>query len=75
MRLGRARGFLLRLARRRALSVGFGAALLLPALWLEFGGHRSAGWIDGVSLILGATGAALLWTGLTGARPDWIDEP
>jgi hypothetical protein len=24
--------------------------------------------------VAGATGVALLWTGLTGARPDWIDE-
>jgi hypothetical protein len=74
MRLGRVRGFLLRLARRRVLSSGIGAGLLLPALWLEFGGGHSAWWVDGVSLILGGTGAALLWTGLTGARPDWIDE-
>jgi hypothetical protein len=24
--------------------------------------------------VAGATGAALLWTGLVGARPDWIDD-
>jgi hypothetical protein len=74
MRLGRARGLLLRLARRRLLSVGLGLALALPALWVEIGGRDGRWWIDGLSLILAATGAALAWSGLTGNRPDWIDE-
>ena len=30
--------------------------------------------MDGLSLVVGATGLALLWTGLTGASPDWIDD-
>jgi hypothetical protein len=72
MTMRRARGALLRLIRRRALTLGLGSALLLPALWLEFGGHE-AWWVDGLSLVVGATGAALLWTGLVGLRPDWID--
>ena len=74
MRLGRARGLLLRLARRRLLSVGVGLTLLLPALWVETTGRGGRWWVDGLSLILGATGAALAWSGLTGSRPDWIDE-
>jgi hypothetical protein len=69
----RARGALLRLIRRRALAVGLGAALIAPAVWLELGGHE-AWWVDGVGLVVGATGAALLWTGLVGLRPDWIDQ-
>jgi len=68
----RARGALLRLVRRRALALGLGTALLVPALWLELRSHE-AWWVDGLSLVVGATGAALLWTGLVGVRPDWID--
>jgi hypothetical protein len=70
----RARGMLLRLARRRLMSTIAGLVLLLPAAWLEFSGCCGAAWIDGLALVLGATGAAFLWTALTGIRPDWIDE-
>jgi hypothetical protein len=72
MIMRRARGALLRLVRRRALALGLGTALLVPALWLELRGHE-AWWVDGLSLVVGATGAAFLWTGLVGVRPDWID--
>ena len=72
--LKRGRGALLRLSRRRWPAVLAGAALVLPALWLEFGGRYDDWWVDGLSLVLGATGAALVWTGLVGARPDWIDD-
>ena len=72
MMIRRARGALLRLVRRRALAIGLGAALLVPALWLELGG-QAAWWVDGLGLVVGATGAALVWTGLVGMRPDWID--
>ena len=72
MMMRRARGALLRLVRRRALAIGLGAALLVPALWLELDGHE-AWWVDGLSLVVGATGAALLWTGLVGLHADWID--
>jgi hypothetical protein len=27
-----------------------------------------------LSLILLATGLALIWTGLTGVSPDWVDD-
>ena len=70
--LKRARGTLLRLIRRRALAVAMGVALAMPAAWLEFSGS-DRWWIDGAALVLGATGIALIWTGLSGARPDWID--
>jgi len=74
MSLRRTRGVLLRLARRRLLSLGVGATLAASAAWLNVSDCCGAWWVDGLSLVLGATGAALLWTGVTGVRPDWIDE-
>jgi len=73
MPLRRVRGFLLRLARQRSAAIVVGAALAAPALWIEIGGRGNAWWIQGLALVLGATGAALLWTGVMGSRPDWID--
>jgi hypothetical protein len=69
----RARGALLRLVRRRVLAVVVGVAVAGPAAWLELSGRYDAWWIDGVSLILVATGLALIWTGVFGSTPDWID--
>jgi hypothetical protein len=74
MALRRVRGMLLRLVRRRALAMAIGIALAAPAAWLEFGGIGGAWWLDGVALIVGATGLAIFWTGLTGAAPDWVDD-
>ncbi len=73
MPLRRVRGVLLRLVRKRPVAIVVGACLVVPAAWLEWRGS-GAWWVDGVSLVLGATGAAVLWTGLSGAQPDWIDE-
>jgi len=73
MSVRRARGALLRLVRRRRLAVAVGVALAAPAFWLELSGRSGAWWIEGLSLILGATGIALIWTGLTGPAPDWIE--
>lgn len=70
----RLRGVLLRLVRRRPLAIIVGLALAAPAAWFEFGGRDGAWWIDGLSLIAGATGVALIWTGVTGTRPDWVDD-
>ena len=69
----RARGALLRLVRRRVVAVAVGVAIAGPAAWLELSGRYDAWWIDGVSLILAATGLALIWTGVFGSTPDWID--
>ena len=74
MSLRRARGALLRLVRRRLFAIIAGGMLVGPAAWLELSGRYSAWWVDGLSLVLGATGAAVLWTGITGVRPDWVDE-
>jgi hypothetical protein len=72
--LRRGRGLLLRFIRRRSLAAATGIALMLPAAWMEFGSAGDAWWMSGAALVLGATGAALLWTGMTGVRPDYIDE-
>ena len=74
MALRRARGVLLRLVRQRTLASVAGAALAAPAAWVEFGGSDAPWWVGGLSLVLGATGVALIWTGVTGAKPDWVDD-
>jgi len=73
MTLRRARGWLLRLVRQRAWSAAIGAALVLPAAWVELTGRFAAWWVDGLALVVGATGIALLWTGIVGAPADWVD--
>jgi len=73
MALRRARGTILRVVRRRPVAVAIGAALAGPAAWLEVRGGSGVWWLDGLALVAGATGIALLWTGLTGARPDWVE--
>jgi hypothetical protein len=60
---------LLRLARRRVASMFVGLALVVPAAWAA--GRFDAWWVEGLSLVVGATGAAFFWTGLTGPRADW----
>ena len=74
MALRRVRGFLLRIVRRRRLALVLGLALALPAAWVEFSGRYGAWWVEGLALVIGATGLAIFWTGLTGASPDWIDD-
>jgi hypothetical protein len=71
--LRRVRGGLLRLIRRRPLAIALGAALVVPSAWVEFGGQGASWWLEGAALITGATGLALLWTGLTGLGPDWVE--
>ena len=74
MALRRARGFVLRLVRRRPLAMTIGLALALPAGWVELSGRSSAWWMEGLALVVGATGLAIFWTGMTGPSPDWVDE-
>jgi hypothetical protein len=74
MALRRARGAILRIVRRRPWAVAIGTMLAAPAAWVEFSGGLGAWWVDGLSLIAGATGVALLWTGLMGPRPDWVER-
>lgn len=54
------------------MSVIVGVLLLTPAVVIQMRG-ASAWWMEGLSLLLGATGVALLWTGMFGLRPDWVD--
>ena len=74
MALRRMRGVLLRLVRRRGLAMTIGLALAVPAAWLEFSGRFGGWWVEGLALVVGATGVAIFWTGVTGAAPDWVDN-
>ena len=63
----RTRGTVLRVAARPPAAVVVGLALFVPALAAALGDYRWESWItDGLSLILGGTGAALLLVGLGG---------
>jgi hypothetical protein len=64
---------MLRLVRHRTLAMILGLALVAPAAWVEFGRGGASWWVEGLSLIGGATGLALFWTGLTGLSPDWVE--
>src|SRR5262245_23466062 len=70
----RIRGVLLRLVLNRPLAIGVGVALVVPAVYLfVVDVSWESGVSDGVSLVALATGAALIWTGMSGRRADWID--
>ena len=72
--LKRVRGRLLRLVLKRHVAVGLGLVLLTPALWLMVADlDWENGATDGLGLIFGATGIALLLAGIGGRRPDWVD--
>jgi hypothetical protein len=71
--LARVRGRALRLARNRPLAACVGSALAAPAAWVEWSGRFDAWWVQGVALVAGASGIALLWTAITGVRPDWTE--
>jgi hypothetical protein len=72
-RLSRGRGIVLRVVRRRRLSLALGILLAVPAAWIELGARIGTWWSDGAALIVGATGLALVWNGIVGASGDWID--
>ena len=48
-----------------------GLMLIAPAAYIQIGSRFDAWWLEGFSLVAGATGIALFWTGLTGVSPDW----
>jgi hypothetical protein len=62
---------MLRLVRSRRLSLGLGLMLVLPVVWVRFQGRFDAWWVEGLTLVAGATGVALLWTAVVGLSPDW----
>jgi hypothetical protein len=72
--LRRSRGALLRFVRHRPRAMLLGSAMAAPAAYVQFSGRFNAWWIEGLSLVVGATGLALFWTGLTGVSPDWVDD-
>jgi hypothetical protein len=74
MALRRARGALLRFVRHRPLTIGVGLAMAVPAAWLELTGRYATWWTDGLCLVFGATGVALLWAGISGPTADWVDD-
>ena len=49
--------------------MALGLLLALPSIWVQVSGRWDAWWLESLSLIVGATGLALFWTGLTGAAP------
>jgi hypothetical protein len=73
VRSRRVRGALLRFARNRPAAIVVGLLLVIPSAWIELSGRASSWWMDGVALVAGATGVALVWTALTGTRPDWLE--
>ena len=73
MSVRRVRGAFLRFVRNRPAAIAVGLILVLPSAFVEFSGRWSSWWVDGIALVVGATGLALLWTGLTGLSPDWVE--
>ena len=70
----RARGTLLRLALARPAAVIVGVALATGSATLMFGDFSWESWLtDGLGLVLGGTGVALVMIGISGPRPDWVD--
>ncbi len=69
----RLRGSLLRLVRRRILSMAVGLLLVALATWLRYCAVSDQWWVEGVALVVIASGVALFWTGLTGTAPDWVE--
>lgn len=65
---------MLRLVKRRMASCLIGLVLAAPGAWMEWQGTNVAWWAEGLGLVVGATGIALFWTGLTGVSPDWIED-
>ena len=70
----RVRGGVLRIVRRRTVCTLLGLVLTAPAAWVQLGGISAPWWMEGLSLVFAATGIALLWTGIVGLGPDWVDS-
>jgi hypothetical protein len=71
-RARRLRGMLLRFVLNRPLAITAGALLATPGAWLLLRDYAwETGATDGLSLVALATGAALLWSGISGRQADW----
>jgi hypothetical protein len=70
----RVRGLLLRIVLNRPIAIVVGAAVAFPAVMLLVNQYAwETGATDGLALLALATGIALMWGGVTGRQPDWID--
>lgn len=70
----RLRGLLLRLAFNRPAALAAGLACAGGAVWLAAVDAPWESWVsDGLGLVAGATGAALVLAALGGRRPDWVE--
>ena len=65
---------LLRVALSRVPALITGVALAAPATVVALGDYPwESSLTDGLGLIVGATGVALIVTGITGRQADWVD--
>ncbi len=70
----RVRGALLRLAYNRPAAFVAGLACAGGAVWLAVIDAAWESWAsDGLGLVAGATGAALVLIALGGRRADWVE--
>lgn len=70
----RARGAFLRLVQARMAAAISGATLVAAAGALAVLELRwESWWTDGLSLVLGGTGGAMLLFAVSARRPDWVD--
>lgn len=70
----RLRGALLRLAFNRAAAFALGLVCAVGAAWLAVIDASWESWVsDGLGLVAGATGVALIVVALGGRRPDWVE--
>ena len=68
----RLRGAVFRVARNRVTGMSVGGSLVLGAVALMVGDYGWESWItDGLTLVLGATGSALVLFATGARRPDW----
>ena len=56
---------------KTAMTIGL--VLVVPCAWIEFSGRYGTWWVQGLALVVGATGLSIFWTGMTGPSPDWVD--
>lgn len=65
----------MRLVLNRPLAIGLGTALAAPAAALVARDYEwESGMTDGLALVALATGVALVWSGISGRKPDWYDS-
>ena len=72
MRIRRLRGVLLRLVFHRPMALCAGTCFLSAAVWISWGEyHWEDSLSDGLSMLMGATGVALILMAIGGRQSDW----